>query len=112
MRQERKNKDFNPNHCGVTHFLKRIGGQWKVLVVYGVSIKVNRFSMLQKAIPQMSKQSLANVLRELEEDKIIERLDYNEMPPKVEYLLTDYGKTLLPVIKVIEQWGQNDMKGK
>ena len=68
--------------------------------------------MLQKAIPQMSKQSLANVLRELEEDKIIERLDYNEMPPKVEYLLTDYGKTLLPVIKVIEQWGQNDMKGK
>lgn len=111
MKYTRKNIDFNPNHCGVTHFLKRIGGQWKVLVIYGISTKVNRFSLLQKAIPKISKQSLVNVLRELEEDNIVERSVLPDTPVKVEYALTEYGKTLLPVIHAAEEWGQNDMKG-
>ena len=110
MKLIRKNKDFNPNHCGVTHFLKRIGGTWKVLLIYGISIKVNRFSTLQKAIPGMSKQSLANSLRELEEDHIIQRFAYNEIPVRVEYMLTEHGQTLMPIIRLIDKWGLNDMK--
>ena len=110
MPHKRKNKDFNPRNCGVTHFLNRIGGKWKVLIVYGISAQVNRFSLLQKAIPDISKQMLVNQLRELEEDKIIVRNIYAETPPRVEYQLTEYGKTLLPVIGFIEKWGRNDMQ--
>lgn len=109
MENRRKNKDFNPNNCGVTHFLNRIGGKWKVLVIYAISKKVNRFSSLQRLIPDISKQMLVNQLRELEEDKIIERIIYAEIPPRVEYELTGYGRSLLPVISVIQQWGEQDL---
>jgi DNA-binding HxlR family transcriptional regulator len=110
MESKRKNKDFNPHNCGVTHFLNRIGGKWKVLVIYGINHKVNRFTSLQKMIPDISKQMLVNQLRELEEDKIIDRTIYAEIPPRVEYKLTKYGKSLMPVIDVIQQWGENDLK--
>jgi len=110
MANKRKNKDFNPYNCGVAHFLNRIGGKWKVLIIYAISIKANRFSLLQKGMPAISKQMLVNQLRELEEDKIIERIIFAQIPPRVEYNLTAYGKTLMPVIAVIQQWGFNDMK--
>lgn len=110
MVNTRKNKDFNPNNCGVTHFLNRIGGKWKVLVIYAISKKVNRFSILKRLIPDISKQMLVNQLRELEEDKIIDRIIYAEIPPRVEYILTEYGESLMPVIGVIQQWGENDLK--
>ena len=110
MENKRKNKDFNPHNCGVTHFLNRIGGKWKVLVIYAIDNGVNRFSSLQKLIPDISKQMLVNQLRELEEDKIIDRIIYAEIPPRVEYILTKYGKSLMPVIDVIQQWGERDLK--
>jgi len=110
MENKRKNKDFNPHNCGVTHFLNRIGGKWKVLVIYAIDNKVNRFSSLQKLIQDISKQMLVNQLRELEEDKIIDRIIYPEIPPRVEYKLTKYGKSLMPVIDVIQRWGEKDLK--
>ena len=110
MENKRKNRDFNPNNCGVTHFLNRIGGKWKVLVIYAINNRVNRFSSMQKLIPDISKQMLVNQLRELEEDKIIDRIIYAEIPPRVEYKLTKYGKSLMPVIDVIQQWGEKDLK--
>ena len=110
MVNKRKNKDFNPHNCGVTHFLNRIGGKWKVLIIYAISKNANRFSLLQKVMPDISKQMLVNQLRELEEDKIIERIIYAEIPPRVEYKMTKYGKSLMPVIDVIQQWGLKDMK--
>lgn len=108
----RKNKDFNPHNCGVTHFLNIIGGKWKVLVIYAVSKKRNRFSLLQKIIPNISKQMLINQLRELEEDGVLNRKVFAEMPPRVEYELTDYGKSIMPVISKIQKWGEKDMKEK
>jgi DNA-binding HxlR family transcriptional regulator len=108
----RKNKDFNPFNCGVTHFLNRVGGKWKVLVIYAVSKKCNRFSSLQKAIPQISKQMLINQLRELEEDGLLERKVFAEVPPRVEYTLTAYGESMMPVILTIQKWGEKDLKDK
>ena len=110
MKNKRKNKDFNPNNCGVTHFLNRIGGKWKVLVIYAINNNVNRFSSLQRLIPDISKQMLVNQLREMEEDKIIDRVIYPEIPPRVEYNLTTYGKSLMPVIEVIQKWGESDLE--
>lgn len=110
MKNKRKTKDFNPYNCGVTHFLNKVGGKWKVLVIHGINMGYNRFSVLQKAIPHVSKQMLINQLRELEEDKIIERTIFAEIPPRVEYRLTTYGMTLLPLIVVLQEWGLNDLK--
>lgn len=110
MENKRKNKDYNPHNCGVTHFLNRIGGKWKVLVIYAISRKVNRFSSLQRAIPGISKQMLVNQLRELEEDGILERIIYAEIPPRVEYKVSKYGQSLMPVINVIQEWGTKDLK--
>src|ERR1700688_2631433 len=109
MQNRRKNKDYNPTNCGVTHFLNRIGGKWKVLVIYAISKKCNRFSLLHRAIPDISKQMLVNQLRELEEDGILERIIYAEIPPRVEYKITSYGQSLMPVIRVIQNWGLKDL---
>jgi DNA-binding HxlR family transcriptional regulator len=110
MASVRKTKDFNPFNCPVTHCMNKIGGKWKMLIIYGVYKKCNRFSMLQKAIPMISKQMLVNQLRELEADGLLERMIYAEIPPRVEYKLTAQGQTLLPVISVLQDWGTNDMK--
>ena len=106
----RKNRYFNPNKCGVTHFVNKVGGKWKVLVIHSINIGYNRFSTLQKAIPHISKQMLINQLRELEEDNILERTVFAEIPPHVEYKISKYGKSLLPMIKTVEAWGLKDMK--
>jgi DNA-binding HxlR family transcriptional regulator len=111
MANTRKNKDFNPNNCPVTHCLNLIGGKWKIMIMYGVSKNCNRFSLLQRAIPTISKQMLVNQLRELEEDRILERIIYAEIPPRVEYKVTAYGMSLMPVIGVMQEWGINDLKG-
>jgi len=110
MTAKRKTRKFNPFNCGVTHFLNLIGGKWKIMIIYAISNDYNRFSVLQKAIPQISKQMLVNQLKELEEDKVIKRKIYPEMPPKVEYTVTDYGLSLMPIIAVIQEWGQKDLK--
>ena len=106
----RKNKDFNPYGCPVTHCMNKIGGKWKILIIYAVSMKCNRFSKLQRAIPVISKQMLVNQLRELEEDKILERTIYAEIPPRVEYRVTEYGMSLMPVISVLQEWGLEDLR--
>ncbi len=89
-----------------------VGGKWKVLVLNGINEGYNRFSQLQKVIPLISKQTLINQLRELEEDKIIDRTVFAEIPPRVEYNISKYGKTILPIITTIQQWGIKDMKKK
>jgi DNA-binding HxlR family transcriptional regulator len=87
-----------------------IGGKWKILIIYAVSRNCNRFSKLQKALPLVSKQMLVNQLRELEEDRILERIIFAEIPPRVEYKLTEYGQSLMPVIGVMQEWGLKDLK--
>ena len=66
--------------------------------------------MLQKAIPNVSKQMLVNQLRELEDDNILQRIVFAEIPSRVEYELTELGLSLLPVIEVMEKWGSSQME--
>ena len=106
----RKNKDFNPHECGVVNFLNLVGGKWKVLIIFGISKGWNRFSLLKKESPFISKQMLVNQLRELETDGIIERTIFAEVPPRVEYKLTPFGESLIPVIRVIRDWGKENLK--
>ena len=110
MESIRKNRNFNPYNCPVTHCMNLIGGKWKILIIYAVSRNCNRFSKMQKAMPLISKQMLVTQLRELEEDKILERIIYAEIPPRVEYRITAYGLSLMPVISVLQEWGLKDLK--
>jgi len=105
----KKKKDFSPNGCPVTHCLNKIGGKWKPVIIHLLRMNVNRFSMLQKALPEISKQMLVNQLRELEEDRIISRTIFREIPPRVEYAISGYGETLLPIIDAMTDWGLRDM---
>jgi DNA-binding HxlR family transcriptional regulator len=110
MENTRKSKDSNPNNCPVTHCLNKIGGKWKPLIIYAISKNCNRFSLLHRALPVISKQMLVNQLRELEDDKILERIIYAEIPPRVEYKITKYGQSLMPVLQVMQDWGLKDLK--
>ena len=110
MASTRKNKDFNPYNCGVTQCLNKIGGKWKSLIIHLIRKDYNRFSSLKRIIPDISKQMLVNQLRELEEDKILERIIYPEIPPRVEYKITKYGETLIPVIDFMQAWGLQDLE--
>ena len=110
MENTRKNRTFNPYNCPVTHCMNLIGGKWKILIIYAVSRNCNRFSKLKKAMPVISKQMLVTQLRELEEDSIIERTIFAEIPPRVEYKMTEYGLSLMPVISILQDWGLKDLK--
>ena len=79
------------------------------MIIYSISKKYNRFGSMQKPIPLISKQMLINQLCELEEDGIIERKVYAEIPPRVEYTITSW-QFILPIIYTIQDFGLKDMK--
>jgi DNA-binding HxlR family transcriptional regulator len=83
-----------------------------VLILYAISKGWNRFSLLKRESPFISKQMLVNQLRELEADGIIERTIYAEVPPRVVYKLTPFGQSLIPVVKVIRDWGKENLKNE
>ena len=106
----RKNKEFAPGNWPVVYCMNIIGGKWKPSVLHMIRTDRNRYSILLKNIKEISKQTLTNQLRELESDGIIERIIYPEIPPRVEYKITEYGKTLFPIIDCMYQWGIKNMK--
>lgn len=79
------------------------------MIIYLIRKKCNRFGLLQRAIPDFRKQMLTRQLRKLEEDGLLERKIFAEIPPRVEYYITDYGTTLLPIINAMSEWGLMDM---
>lgn len=106
----RKTKEFTPGNCPVVYCMNIIGGKWKPSIIHMIRTDRNRYSILLKNITEISKQTLTNQLRELETDGIIERVIFPEIPPRVEYNITDYGKTLLPIIDSMYKWGRQHMK--
>lgn len=91
--------------CTVKATLRILTGKWKILILYGLWEGTKRFNELRRLIPEITQRMLTNQLRELEEDKIILRKVYAEVPPKVEYSLTEIGKTLTPVLLELKKWG-------
>ena len=92
-------------HCTVEASLDVIGGKWKPLILWALGDKVLRFSELQKELPGVNAKMLTKQLRELEEDGVIQRTVYPEVPPRVEYAMTDFGRTLIPILQALCAWG-------
>lgn len=96
--------------CPVTTTLSVIGGKWKPIILFVIKDEKKRFGEIKKIIPAISQKMLTQQLRELEEDGIVHRKVYPVVPPKVEYSMTDYGRTLIPILDAMETWGQTHRK--
>jgi len=95
--------------CPVTYCMHKIGGKWKPILLFLISKGANRFGILQRGVEGISKQMLTKQLRELEADGILERKIYAEIPPRVEYFITDLGESIMPVIASMRAWGEAHM---
>ncbi|MCK4754308.1 MAG: helix-turn-helix transcriptional regulator [Calditrichia bacterium] len=84
-----------------------IGGKWKLLILWLLKDEVYRFSELKRLVPQITQKMLTNQLRELESDGLVHRKVYAQVPPKVEYSLTDLGKSFLPILRSMHKWGES-----
>lgn len=85
--------------------LKVIGGKWKLVILCHLTDDVKRFGELKRGMPDITQKMLTQQLRELEEDGIIHREVYSQVPPKVEYSLTEYGMSIREVLDVMANWG-------
>jgi DNA-binding HxlR family transcriptional regulator len=89
----------------VTATIQAIGGRWKMLILWHLEEGPRRYNELRRLIPGVSQKMLTQQLKELEQDGLIDRKVYPEMPPRVEYIMTDYGKTLGPIFDSMYDWG-------
>lgn len=94
-------------HCSMELTLDLIGGKWKSLILWNLGDETLRFSTLKKTMPRITQKMLTQQLRELENTGLVKRYIYTQIPPKVEYSLTEAGKSLLPILSTMCQWGLN-----
>jgi len=94
--------EFN---CPVKTTMEIISGKWKPIILYYLKDGLKRFGEFQRLIPHITKKMLTQQLRELEKDGIVERKVYHQVPPKVEYSLSEYGKSLKPILELMADWG-------
>ncbi len=96
----------NPENCAVVRTMGYIGGKWKPIILIRLLTSGHvRFGKLAVLMPDISRKILSQQLKELEEDGLIIRHSYMEKPPRVEYELSERGKTLIPVLKAMHDWG-------
>lgn len=99
-------KKENLPECPVATTVSLIGSKWKLLILRDLLTGTKRFGQLKKSLPDISQKVLTESLKSMVDDRIVERVAYPEVPPRVEYSLTDLGESMRPVISVMEQWGK------
>jgi DNA-binding HxlR family transcriptional regulator len=97
----------NMEGCSIKYALGLLSGKWKMRTVWEISQqKVIRFNDLQRRLDGISSLMLSKSLRELQENKLINRIQYNEVPPHVEYQITELGETIQPILSMLYKWGK------
>ncbi|AWB44045.1 ArsR family transcriptional regulator [Paenibacillus sp. CAA11] len=92
--------------CPVEYTLDVIGGKWKGILLYHLIEGKKRFNEFRRICPSITQRMLTLQLRELEKDGLVHREVYQQVPPKVEYSLTSFGRTIIPIILMMKQWGE------
>jgi len=102
-----RNREALDDFCGLTYAMNLLGGRWKLLILHKLEQQKRRFSELKKTLPHITDRMLTLQLRELERDGLVVRTVFAEVPPRVEYALTDSGLALSPTWKNLEAWGDS-----
>ena len=97
------NQKFN---CGLEASLAVLSGKWKPLILFHLAHEVHRYGALRRAIGKVSDKVLIQQLKELQQDGVVARTDYGEIPPRVEYALTSFGDSLARALAPLCQWGE------
>ena len=100
----------NSTNCPVVATLSMIGGKYKALILWHLVEDTRRFGELQRLIPQATQKMLTQQLRELEKDNLVVRTVYPVVPPKVEYSLSELGRSIKPILDTMCEWGTGYMK--
>jgi len=93
-------------YCEVATTLEVIGGRWKAVLLFHLIDGTKRFGELRRKLPSATVRMITLQLRELERDGVVRRTVYAKVPPKVEYSLTEFGRTLIPVLTAMRDWGR------
>ena len=107
-----RKSQFAIERCKTMSTLQKVlGGKYKLEILYYIALKdIHRFGELRRCIDEISESSLTKQLRELEADGFITRHDFQEVPPRVEYQLTDLGKNFITVLDFMKEWGDKNLK--
>lgn len=97
--------------CPVELTINLIGGKWKAVILWELSNQTLRFNELTRLFPNVTRKMLTQQLKEMEHDGLILRQEYNQIPPKVEYSLTAFGKSFMPILFSMNQWGKDYIEG-
>ena len=101
---------MNKVDCPITNSLKLIGGKWKIAITYNLRKGPLRFGELKRALSPITQQMLTKQLREMERDQLIRRKVFEVVPPKVEYSLTEFGLSVIPILKSFSDWNKKNTK--
>ncbi len=93
------------DYCETELVLEIIGGKWKLVILKNLFEGTKRFGQLKRTMPHITQRMLTRQLRELEEDGLVSRKVYPEVPPKVEYSLTEIGESLEAIVRQVDEWG-------
>ncbi|MEZ0007552.1 DNA-binding HxlR family transcriptional regulator [Flavobacterium sp. 28YEA47A] len=105
------NETYWKNSCGIAFTLSLIGGRWKINILsYLLNEKVLRYSELRNRLVGISERMLISQLKELENDGLVNRIVHQQVPPKVEYELTELGFSLQPLLNLMDKWGEDNLE--
>jgi DNA-binding HxlR family transcriptional regulator len=99
------------NSKPIEYTLSIIGGKWKIIIMFWLwKCGTLRYNELKKSVNQITHKMLSGQLKDLESDDIVIRTEYHQIPPKVEYSLTEKGQSLMPILSEMCNWGKNNME--
>ena len=111
MEKELICEDIAGNGCGLKKVLNIIGGKWKILILCVIDREdVVRYGDLRREVFGITNTMLATSLKEMENDGLVVRKQYDEMPVRVEYRLTDKAKTIIPILLELKRWGEDNLQ--
>ncbi len=105
----KKAKEYSSD-CALSKVQKMVGGKWKLILLWYISEKPRRFGEINRSFPDITQSMLTKQLRELEHDGLVHREVYKEVPPRVEYSLTNLGQQFVPILHNMYDWGERNLE--